>query len=107
MRDWTRIVFDLLSPDPHVKSIKVNGEVIWNGFKKEEEMYGMRNEGESSLRSKGGEVRRLSDYDEGRIASSSSPGEDDLPRGGREIDEASSLHQISSRAGSLSTIGGR
>jgi len=107
MRDWSRIVVDLLSPDPHVKSIKVNGEVIWSGIKKEEEMYGMRNEGQSLVRSERGDVRRLSYYDEGRIASSSSSGKDDLPRCGGEIDEATSLHKISSRAGSLPTIGGR
>ena len=87
MRDWSKIVYDLLTPDPHVKSIKVNGKVIWNGSEKEEEVYGMRTKGESSLRPKGGEVRRLSDYDEGRIASSPSSREDDLSRGGGEIDD--------------------
>ena len=107
MRGWSRIVYDLLTPDPHVKSIKVNGEVIWNGSKKEEEMYGMRNEGESSIRSKGGDVRRLSDYDEGPIASSPSSGKDDLPRCGGEVDETTSLHTVSSGAGSLSTTWGR
>ncbi len=107
MRDWSRIVYDILSPDPHVKSIKVNGKVIWNGSKKEEEMYGMQSKSQSLVRSKRGVVRRLSDYDEGRTTAKASERRDDVSICREDIDEATSLQSISSREGSFSSTWGR
>ena len=105
MREWVRTVVDIMSADPHTRSIKLNGELIWNGSEKEEEVRGMRNEGEHGLRPRGEVVCRLSDFDEGRGSQEPSSGEVDLSGGRGEVDEATEIQSFSSRGDPLSTVG--
>ena len=105
MSEWSMAVALMMSREPYVKSIKLNGEMVYNGSEKKEKMRGMRREEEHGIRPGGEVVRRLSDFDEERVIESASSGEVDLSGGGAAADAAVEIHTLPSGEGPVPADG--